>query len=60
LEAVGLAKGTWYYRQGRTEPSARDRELRETLLEIIGEYPEYGYRRLLPEGNARMDEPVKS
>lgn len=58
LGAVGLAKSTWYYRQRRSDRSERDRELRETLLEIIEEYPEYGYRRLLPEVNARMDERV--
>lgn len=58
LEAVGLAKSTWYYRQKRSAPERRDDELREVLLAVIEEYPEYGYRRLLPEVNERMDEPV--
>lgn len=58
LEAVGLAKSTWYYRQRRPDPQERDRNLRKELLEIIDEYPEYGYRRLLPEVNARLDERV--
>lgn len=58
LEAVGLAKSTWYYRQKRPDPSERDSELREALLEAIEAFPEYGYRRLLPEVNARLGEPV--
>lgn len=58
LEAIGLAKSTWYYRQKRAERGERDRALREALLEVIAEYPEYGYRRLLPEVNERMGEPV--
>lgn len=58
LEAVGLAKSTWYYRQNRSAPEERDDDLREMLLEVIEEYPEYGYRRLLPEVNERMDDRI--
>ena len=36
LEAVGLAKSTWYYRQRRPDPRERDCDLRKELLEIDG------------------------
>ncbi|MEX2400282.1 MAG: IS3 family transposase [Rhodothermales bacterium] len=58
LEAIGLAKSTWYDRLRRPDPGAKDRALLEVLLEVIEEYPEYGYRRLLPEVNERMEDTV--
>lgn len=58
LEAAGLPKSTWYYRKGRTSMEERDRELKEQILEVVREHPGYGYRRILPEVNARRDRPV--
>lgn len=53
LSVVGLASGTWYYRQKRKDPCERDRELKEEVICIIKEHPDYGYRRMLPELHAR-------
>jgi len=47
LEAVGLPKSTWYYRQQRKQqsPSQEDKFLVSTIRDIIAEHPAYGYRR---------------
>ena len=51
LEAVGLPKSTWYYRQQRKreKPSKEDEMLKTETQDIIAEHPAYGYRRILPE-----------
>ena len=58
LEAFQLSAGTWYYRQKREDPSLRDETLRQAIVDVVGEHPEYGYRRLLPDVSERLGEPV--
>jgi len=54
LRAVGLARSTWYHRQGQTSYEARHEALRAPLLTIAEEYPEYGYRRATDEVSDRL------
>ena len=56
LEAVGLPKSTWYYRQRRKQngPSQEEQTLVSAIRDIIAEHPAYGYRRILPELRARI------
>ena len=49
LEALGLPKSTYYYRLQHSGPSQEDLDLMEHIRTIIGEHPDYGYRRILPE-----------
>lgn len=60
LAALGVSKGTWHYRQTRSaredEVAAEDRRLKKQVAEVAGEHPAYGYRRLLPELEARGEE----
>ncbi len=49
LSAVGLAAGTWYYRLKRQDPRERDRKLKDDVIDIIKDHPDYGYRRMMPE-----------
>ena len=58
LAAAGLPASTWYYRQTRADPAECDRELKEQVLEIIKDHPDYGYRRILPEVKERCRGPV--
>jgi putative transposase len=47
LEAVGLSKGTWYYRlHSKPGQRTRDEMLKERIVEVIEENPGYGYRRI--------------
>lgn len=48
LGAVGLSKSTWYAHQ-HPQRNEEDERLRERILTIIGEHPDYGYRRIVPE-----------
>ncbi|WP_103028979.1 IS3 family transposase [Salinibacter altiplanensis] len=59
LEAIGLPKSTYYYRQNRTEGlSEEDQKLMSCVREIINEHPGYGYRRILPELEERTGQTV--
>ena len=59
LEAIGLPKSTYYYRQNRSEePSKEEQKLMKCVREIIGEHPGYGYRRILPELEERTGKTV--
>lgn len=42
---VGLSKSTWYYAQRRESYEEKYSHLREPLMEIAEQHPEYGYRR---------------
>ncbi|HEU69032.1 MAG TPA: transposase, partial [Candidatus Acetothermia bacterium] len=56
LEAVGLSKGTWHrkVRQPQeTRKEARDKVLKEQVLEVVCEHPAYGYRKIQREIKAR-------
>lgn len=48
-----MSKGTWHYRQRRAarqaESAAKEQRLKAQVVDVIGEHPAYGYRRLLPE-----------
>jgi transposase InsO family protein len=59
LEAIGLPKSTYYYRQKRSdEPSDKEQKLMNCVREIIDEHPGYGYRRILPELEERTSQTV--
>jgi putative transposase len=45
LAALGLSKGTWSYAQKKRSYEERHSGLRQPLLEIARQHPEYGYRR---------------
>lgn len=50
LSALGLSKGTYYYRRHR-EPfrRAKDAALKERIISVIKEHPSYGYCRIHAE-----------
>jgi putative transposase len=60
LRALGVSKGTWHYRQKRDERQAEveteEQRLKAVVVEVIEEHPAYGYRRLVPELQARGEE----
>jgi len=59
LQAIGLPKSTYYYRQNRPDGlSEEDQRLMSEVREIIQEHPEYGYRRILPELEERTGQQV--
>jgi len=59
LEAIGLPKSTYYYRQKRSEESSeKDQKLMRSVREIVDEHPDYGYRRILPELEERTGQTV--
>lgn len=53
LGALGVSKGSWHYRMRngsrRAERQARDQALKPLVVEVIGENPAYGYRRIQPD-----------
>lgn len=50
LQALGLSKGTYYYRRHtQRERQGRDAALKEMIVSIIKENPSYGYRRIRAE-----------
>ena len=50
LDAIGLPKSTWYYwKNQKVDAEEKYVHLRQPLLEILGENPYYGYRRILPD-----------
>jgi putative transposase len=46
---LGLAKSTWHYAQSKERYEERYSHLREPLMEIARQHPEYGYRRTTSE-----------
>ena len=54
LAALGLLKSTWYYWE-REKKNEEDRHspLREPLMKVLEDHPEYGYRRIAPEMKAQ-------
>lgn len=54
LAALRLPKSTWYYWE-REKKSEEDRHspLREPLMKVLEDHPEYGYRRIVPEMKAQ-------
>jgi putative transposase len=59
LKAVGLSKGTWYYRRHKgLERRTKDEALKERIVKVIEEHPGYGYRRIGTELAERPGEPV--
>ena len=58
LAAIGLAPGTWYYREKRTDPTERDHKLKQDVIAIIKDHPDYGYRRIVPELRERIGRPI--
>jgi len=49
LKALGLSKKSWYHSQKRRSYEEKYIHLREPLLEIARDHPEYGYRRTTVE-----------
>jgi hypothetical protein len=63
LAALGISKGSWHYHQVRKQEcaerrEAKDLQLKERVVEVIEDHPDYGYRRILPELEARWQEAV--
>lgn len=46
---VGLSKSTWYYGQAKKSYEEKYSHLREPLMQIAEQHPEYGYRRSTSE-----------
>jgi putative transposase len=59
LGALGLSKGTYYYRRHH-QPRCQDEDaqLKERIVSVIEENPSYGYRRIHAELSKASDEPV--
>lgn len=54
LAALGLPKSTWYYwEREKREAEEKYAALRTPLFEVLEGHPEYGYRRIVPELQAR-------
>lgn len=50
LKALGLSKGTWYYRsQEKVAFTEKHRSLRAPLMQIARRHPYYGYRKVTEE-----------
>jgi transposase InsO family protein len=61
LRALGLSKGTYYYRrntQRAAERQGRDMALKERIIPVIQDNPSYGYRRIHAELCANGADPV--
>jgi putative transposase len=59
-EVLKLSKGTWHSWKNRAPAgiSEADQKLREALIDSIREHPEYGWPRLKPEVEQRLQELV--
>lgn len=55
-----MPTSTWYDRQNRDfgDEEDEEREVKQTLEEIIQDHPGYGYRRMKPEYEERTDEVI--
>jgi len=54
LQALGLSKGTWYYRRRKQLAyTEKHRRLRRPLLWIARQHPHYGYRKVTEELRGR-------
>jgi putative transposase len=60
LSAVGLPASTWYARQRRPAPAARDAPMRALICEVVRDHPDYGYRRITSELSERTGRPVNA
>ena len=50
LRALGLSKGTYYYRRHKgSVRQAKDAVLKQRILSLIKDNPSYGYRRISAE-----------
>lgn len=60
LRALGVAKGTWHYREERRRrgPDPEEEELKADVVGIIEDHPAYGRRRIKPELRARTGKVV--
>ena len=59
LSLVGLAKSSWYHHTSRRAGlSSRHQQIKDLLVDILAEFPEYGRRKLLPELRARLGRPL--
>ena len=62
LRALGVSKGTWHYRMRKgskgAEREAKDEALKPKVVEVIGDNPAYGYRRIQPDLEALAEEVV--
>jgi putative transposase len=58
LQALGLSKGTWHYRQHRPDPTERDGVLKSQIRAIIEAHPGYGYRPIQAELETQTGYPV--
>jgi putative transposase len=59
LRTIGLAKSTFYYRQNEYQhENPEDERLKEEIIDIIAEHPNYGWRRILPDLREAAGEPV--
>jgi putative transposase len=55
-EVLALSKGTWHYRMQREEAyDDEEAAIKQEMRLAIIDHPGYGYRRLRPELEARMD-----
>lgn len=44
---IGLGRSSYYYRSQRKHPAVSDQDLRRRIDDIHGEFPGYGYRRIV-------------
>jgi len=58
LAVLGLPRSTWYYQRQRTAYAERHAALRRPLEAIARAHPEYGYRRVTTELEARLGRTV--
>jgi hypothetical protein len=59
LQALALPRSTYYYRRKCPDgPSEDNQKLMRYIRTIIQGHPGYGYRRILPEAEARLDERI--
>jgi hypothetical protein len=49
INILGLTKSTWHYTQNKQKYEERFGHLREPLMEIARDHPQYGYRRTTSE-----------
>lgn len=59
LRVVGLAKSSWYAaQQSEAALSAPDQWLKDQLIEVIGDFPQYGWRKLTAEVRERTGQQI--
>jgi len=61
LRIVGLAKSSWYYHRNKAcqgSPSRQDQQIKDQIIEIIGEFGGYGWRKITAELRARTGQAI--